>query len=63
MHKLLKDHITMLRLMFDHCRQLHIFLKLKKCIFGTPFGAFLGHVVCKEGVFVDIENIIVIVNF
>jgi hypothetical protein len=30
---LLKDHIETLRLMLDRCRQYHISLNLKKCIF------------------------------
>jgi hypothetical protein len=30
---LLKDHIEVLRLMLDWCRQCHISLNLKKCIF------------------------------
>jgi hypothetical protein len=47
---LLKEHMQALRLMLDRCRQLHISLKLKKCIFCTPFETLLlGHVVCKEG--------------
>ena len=33
---LLKDHIASLRLMLDKCRQHHISLNLKKCIFCAP---------------------------
>jgi hypothetical protein len=44
---LLKEHIGLLRLMFDHCRKLHISLNLKKCIFCMPFGNLLGHIVMK----------------
>jgi hypothetical protein len=44
---LLKDHIEVLELMLDRSRQRHISLNLKKCIFCTPFGILLGHVVCK----------------
>jgi hypothetical protein len=47
---LLKDHIEVLRLMLDRCRQCHISLNLKKCIFCAPFGILLGHVVCKQGI-------------
>jgi hypothetical protein len=60
---LLKDHIETLRLMLDRCRQYHISLNLKKCIFCTPFGILLGHVVCKQGLLVDPAKIAVIVNF
>jgi hypothetical protein len=35
---------------------------IKKCIFGTPFGIFLGHIVCKQGLLADPAKIAVIVN-
>jgi hypothetical protein len=35
MFSLLKDHIEVLRLMLDRCRQFHISLNLKKCILCT----------------------------
>jgi hypothetical protein len=38
-------------------------LNLKKCIFCTPFGILLGHVVCKQGLLVDPAKIVVIVDF
>ena len=34
---LLKYHLEVLRIMFDRCRQCHISLNLKKCIFCAPF--------------------------
>jgi hypothetical protein len=37
-------------------------LNIKKCIFGTPFGILLGHIVCKKGFLVDPAKIAVIVN-
>jgi hypothetical protein len=37
-------------------------LNIKKCIFGTPFGILLGHIVCKQGLQVDPTKIAVIVN-
>jgi hypothetical protein len=42
---LLRDHVELLRLMLDKCRQHQISLNLKKCIFCAPFGILLGHVV------------------
>jgi hypothetical protein len=48
--------------MLDRCRQCHISLNLKKCIFYAPFGIFLGHVVCKQGLLVDLSNIVVILD-
>ena len=44
-YSLLKKHATLLRIMFDRCRQLQISLNLNKCIFAVPFGTLLGHVV------------------
>jgi hypothetical protein len=59
---LLKDHIEVLRLMLDRCRQCQISLNLKKCIFCAPFGILLGHVVCKQGLLVDPSKIVVILD-
>jgi hypothetical protein len=58
----LKDHIELLRLMLDSYRQCHISLNLKKCIFHAPFGIFLGHLVCKQGLLVDPAKIVVILD-
>jgi hypothetical protein len=62
MFSLLKDHVEVLRVMLYICRQCHISLNIKKCIFNTPFGIFLGHVVCKQGPLVDPAKISFIVN-
>jgi len=59
---LLNNHIEQLRLMFDRCRQCQIALNLKKYIFCSPFGILLGHVVCKQGLIVDLAKIAIIVN-
>jgi hypothetical protein len=58
----LKYDVEVLWLMLERCRQCQISLNIKKCIFGTPFGILLGHIVCKEGLLVDPANIAVIVN-
>ena len=57
MFSLLKNHIEVLILMLYRCRQCHISLNLKKCIFCAPFGILLGHVVCKEWLLVDQDKI------
>jgi hypothetical protein len=49
-------------LMLERCRQCQISLNIKKCIFRTPFGILLGHIVCKQGLLVDPAKIAVIVN-
>jgi hypothetical protein len=59
---LMKDHIECLRLMLDKCRQCHISLNLKKCIFFSPFGVLLRHIVCKQGLLVDPSKIAIIVD-
>jgi hypothetical protein len=60
---LLKNHIEFLRLMLDKCRQCQISLNLKKCIFFSPFGVLLGHILCKQGLLVDPSKIAIIVDF
>ena len=32
-------------------------MNIKKCIFLTPIGILLGHIVCKEGIEVDLTKI------
>jgi hypothetical protein len=61
-HILIKEHVEVLKLMLERCRQCHISLNIKKCVFGTPFGILLGHIVCKQGLIVDLANIAVIFN-
>ena len=34
---------------------------MKKCIFFSPFGVLLGHIVCKQGLLVDPSKIAIIV--
>jgi hypothetical protein len=60
---LLKNHIECLRIMLDKCRQCQIALNLKKCIFFSPFGVLLGHIVCKQGLLADPSKIAIIVDF
>jgi hypothetical protein len=61
-YSLLKYHVEFLCLMLERCRKLQISLNIKKCIFETPFGILLGHIVCKQGLLVDPAKIVVIVN-
>jgi hypothetical protein len=60
--RLLKNHIECLRLMLDKCRQCQISLNLNKCIFLSPSGLLLGHIVCKQGLLVDPSKIAIIVD-
>jgi hypothetical protein len=61
-YSLLKNHVEVLHLILERWRQCQISLNIKKCIFGTPFGILLGHIVCKQGLLVDPKNMAVIVN-
>jgi hypothetical protein len=58
----LKDHVEVLILMLERCSQCQISLNIQKCIFGTPFGILLGHIVRKQGLIVDPAKIAIIVN-
>jgi hypothetical protein len=61
-YSLLKDHVEVLQMMLERCRQCQILLNIKKCIFETPFGILLGHIICKQGLLVDSTKIAVMVN-
>jgi hypothetical protein len=61
-YSILKDHVEVLRLMLERCRQCQISLNIKNCIFDTPFGILLGDIVFKQGLLVDPANIVFIVN-
>eukprot|EP00253_Pinus_taeda_P016378 PITA_16378 len=60
--RIVKHHAASLHLMLDTCRKYQIVLNMKKCLFCVPFGIFLGHVVRKQGLMVDLAKIGVIVN-
>ena len=61
-YSMLKDHWKWLRLMLGRCQQIQLSLNIKKYIFVTPIGILLGHVVCKEGIKVDIAKIKIILD-
>jgi hypothetical protein len=61
-YSLLENHVEVLHLMLERCRQWHMSLNINKCIFGTPFGILLGHIVCKQGLLVDPAKAAIIVN-
>ena len=61
-YSLLKEHTNWLRMMPERCRQIQLSLNLKKCIFLIPIDILLGHVVCKDGIKVDMEKIKIILD-
>ena len=48
--------------MLEYCRHIQLPLNIKKCIFSTPIRILLGHMVCKDGVKVDMEKIKIILD-
>lgn len=59
---LVKKHVSSLHLKLDTYRKYQISLNLKKCIFFIPYGILFSHVVCKQGLMVDLAKIAVIIN-
>ena len=59
---MLKDHYKWLSLMLERWRQIQLSLNIRKCIFLTPIGILLGHIVCKEGIKVDFAKIKIILD-
>ena len=57
---LVKYHIESLRMMLEQCRQFHISLNMKKCIYCAPFGILWGHVVYRDGILMDSTKIAII---
>ena len=59
---LVRDHIDSLCMMLGRCRQYQIALNSKKCIFCTPFGVLLGHVVCRDEILVNPTKFVIILD-
>jgi hypothetical protein len=55
--KLRERHFKHLRQVFERCRMYVISLNLKKCLFSISEGKILGHVVSKEGIYIDLERV------
>jgi hypothetical protein len=51
------DHIHHLRNVFDKCRLYGVSLNPKKCLFIVTQGKLSGHIVCKEGIYIDPERV------
>jgi hypothetical protein len=61
-YNLLKDHIQWLWMMLEIYWHIHFPLNNQKCIFSTPIGILLRHIICKDGIKVDMEKIKVILD-
>jgi hypothetical protein len=49
-YSLLKIQIHWLKMILERCRKIKLSLNIRKCIFTTPIGMELGHIVCKDGI-------------
>ena len=49
-------------MILERCRQFHISLNLKKCIFCAPFGILLCYVDCRDGILMERAKITIIVD-
>ena len=58
-----EDHLGHLRKIFEILRVANLKLKLTKCNFAQPSVKFLGHIVSKEGIKPDPNNIKVVRDF
>ena len=61
-YSMLKDHCKWLRLMLERFRQIQLSLNIRKCIFFTPIGILLGHIICKQGINVDFSKTKIILD-
>jgi hypothetical protein len=52
-----EDLIQHLTHIFERCRKYGISLNPKKTIFGVEEGKLLGHIICQEGICIDLEQI------
>ena len=48
--------------MLERCREIQLAINIKKCIFVTPIGILLGHIVYKEGIKVNFAKIKIILD-
>lgn len=58
-----EDHFDHLELVLQKYLEFGISLNPKKCIFGVPQGKLLGHIVSKEGVSIDPDQVKAIKDF
>ena len=52
-----EEHKQHLMLVFQTFRKHKLYAKFAKCVFWLDNVTFLGHVVCKEGISVDLKKV------
>lgn len=61
--KTIEDHKEYLRVVFQTLQERKLYAKFKKYEFWLDWVIFLGHVVIKEGIFVDLAKVEALVNW
>jgi hypothetical protein len=56
-YKNIGDHIHHLKKIFDRCKLYGVSLNPKKFLFVVTQGKLLGHIVCKEGIYIYLERV------
>ena len=57
------DHVRHLRIVLQILREQRLYAKLKKCQFWLDNVSFLGHIISREGVSVDLAKVEAILNW
>ena len=52
----MRDHVKVLRKVFERCRVFKLRMNPHKCAFGVSFGKFLGFLVHDRGIDVDLAR-------
>lgn len=60
--KTIEEHEEYLRAVFQTLQERKLYAKFKKYEFWLDWVIFLGHVVIKEGIFVDLAKVEALVN-
>jgi hypothetical protein len=56
-----KDHLEQLQKCLEECRLNGITFNPEKCAFSVNLGVLLGHIVCHDGLLVDLHKITTII--
>src|SRR5262249_32975211 len=54
---ILEEHEEILRMAFQTLREHRLYAKFSKCEFWLSSICFLGHVMCKEGIKIDLQRL------
>ncbi|KAK1650839.1 hypothetical protein QYE76_068644 [Lolium multiflorum] len=57
------DHLLHVKLVLEAMRTHQLYLKRSKCSFGEEYMAYLGHVISAEGVAMDSDKVLVVVDW